>query len=37
MLFPLIFCIFPAMMVVLIGPAFLRILRSFIPVVHSMQ
>jgi tight adherence protein C len=37
LLFPLIFCIFPSMMVVLLGPAFIRLLRSFIPLVQSMQ
>jgi tight adherence protein C len=37
LLFPLIFCIFPSMLVVLMGPAFLRILRVFFPVVQQMQ
>ncbi len=37
LLFPLIFCIFPSMMVVLLGPAFIRIVRVFFPVAQSMQ
>lgn len=37
MLFPLIFCIFPSMMVVLLGPAFISVMRSFIPLVQSTQ
>ena len=37
LLFPLIFCIFPSMMLVLLGPAFIRILRMFFPLVQQMQ
>jgi tight adherence protein C len=37
LLFPLIFCIFPSMMLVLLGPAFIRILRVFFPLVQGMQ
>lgn len=37
LLFPLIFCIFPSMMVVLLGPAFISIYRHFIPLAQSMQ
>jgi tight adherence protein C len=32
LLFPLIFCIFPSMMLVLLGPAFISIYRAFLPV-----
>ncbi len=35
LLFPLIFCIFPSMMLVLLGPAFIRIVRIFFPLVQS--
>ena len=31
LLFPLIFCIFPSMMLVLLGPAFIRMLRVLLP------
>jgi len=31
LLFPLMFCIFPALMVVLMGPAFLHVYRSLLP------
>jgi tight adherence protein C len=37
LLFPLIFCIFPSMMLVLLGPAFIRMLRVFFPLVQQMQ
>lgn len=37
LLFPLIFCIFPAMLVVLMGPSALRIVRAFSPVIQPMQ
>jgi tight adherence protein C len=37
LLFPLIFCIFPSMMLVLLGPAFIRIFRMFFPIVQQMQ
>jgi tight adherence protein C len=37
LLFPLVFCIFPSMLVVLMGPAFLRILRVFFPIAQQMQ
>jgi len=32
LLFPLIFCIFPALLVVLLGPAVLQIMRAIMPV-----
>jgi tight adherence protein C len=35
LLFPLIFCIFPALLVVLLGPAVLQIMRSILPVAGS--
>lgn len=35
LLFPLIFCIFPALLVVLLGPAVLQIARSMAPVVGA--
>jgi tight adherence protein C len=35
LLFPLIFCIFPALLVVLLGPAVLQIFRSMAPVAAS--
>ena len=31
LLFPLIFCIFPTLMLVLLGPAFIQILRVLLP------
>ena len=31
-LFPLIFCIFPSLLLVLLGPAFIQIYRSFLPI-----
>jgi tight adherence protein C len=31
LLFPLIFCIFPSMMLVLLGPAFIAIFRTMLP------
>jgi tight adherence protein C len=37
LLFPLIFCVFPSMLVVLLGPAFLRLARTFFPLVQAMQ
>ena len=37
LLFPLIFCIFPSMMLVLLGPAFIRMYRVFFPLIQSMQ
>ena len=37
LLFPLVFCIFPSMMLVLLGPSFIRVLRVFIPMVQSTQ
>lgn len=33
LLFPLIFCIFPSLLVVLLGPAFIRIMRILLPVI----
>lgn len=35
LLFPLIFCIFPALLVVLLGPAVLQIMRAIMPVAGS--
>jgi tight adherence protein C len=35
LLFPLIFCIFPALMTVLIGPAFIHIYRVLLPTMGS--
>jgi tight adherence protein C len=37
LLFPLVFCIFPAMLVVLLGPAALRLVRTFFPLVQSLD
>lgn len=37
LLFPLIFCIFPSMMVVLLGPASIRLMRVLFPIMHSLQ
>jgi tight adherence protein C len=37
LLFPLIFCIFPSMLVVLLGPAFLRVYRVLIPLITGAQ
>jgi tight adherence protein C len=36
LLFPLIFCIFPALLTVLLGPAFIQIYRSLLPTVGAM-
>jgi len=35
LLFPLIFCIFPALMVVLLGPAFISIYRNLLPALSG--
>ena len=35
LLFPLIFCIFPALLVVLLGPAVLQIMRTIVPVAGA--
>ncbi len=35
LLFPLIFCIFPALMMVLLGPAMIQIYRAFVPVTQG--
>ena len=37
LLFPLIFCIFPSVMIVLMGPAVISIYRVFIPIVGGMS
>lgn len=37
LLFPLIFCIFPSMLLVLLGPAFIRIYRVLIPLMSGTQ
>jgi len=37
LLFPLIFCIFPSMLLVLLGPAFIRIYRVLLPIMSGMQ
>jgi tight adherence protein C len=35
LLFPLIFCIFPSMLLVLLGPAFIRIIRVLLPLMSG--
>lgn len=35
LLFPLIFCIFPALLLVLLGPAMIQIYRALLPAFHS--
>jgi tight adherence protein C len=37
LLFPLIFCIFPSMLLVLLGPAFIRIFRVLLPIMSGTQ
>lgn len=37
LLFPLIFCIFPSMMLVLLGPAFIRMYRVLLPIMTGGQ
>ncbi len=37
LLFPLIFCVFPSMLLVLLGPAFISIYRILLPTFSSMQ
>jgi tight adherence protein C len=37
LLFPLIFCIFPSMLLVLLGPAFIQIYRVLLPVMSGTQ
>jgi tight adherence protein C len=37
LLFPLIFCIFPSMLLVLLGPAFIRIYRVLLPLMSGTQ
>ncbi len=37
LLFPLIFCIFPSMLVVLLGPGFIRVSRALMPVLTGAQ
>ena len=35
LLFPLIFCIFPSMLLVLLGPAFIRVIRVLLPLMSG--
>jgi tight adherence protein C len=37
LLFPLIFCIFPSMLLVLLGPAFISIFRVLLPTMGGGQ
>ena len=37
LLFPLIFCIFPSMLLVLLGPAFISIYRILLPTLTGQQ
>jgi tight adherence protein C len=37
LLFPLIFCIFPSMLLVLLGPAFIRVYRVLMPIITGAQ
>jgi tight adherence protein C len=37
LLFPLIFCIFPSMLLVLLGPAFISIYRVLLPTMAGTQ
>ena len=37
LLFPLIFCIFPSMLLVLLGPAFIRVYRVLVPIITGAQ
>jgi tight adherence protein C len=37
LMFPLIFCIFPTLLIVLLGPAFLQITRTMLPAVAGLK
>jgi tight adherence protein C len=37
LLFPLVFCIFPSLLLVLLGPAFIQIYRVLVPVMGGTQ